>query len=318
MNSTLFVGVDVSQRTLEIAIEGEAHGRVIANRGSDIRAWLAQLPPQCCIGVESTGHYHQLLARHAHQAGHRVYVLNAQDLSHYARSLGRRAKTDRLDAQLIARYLAREHPDLHPYQWPTPRQAQLDELLRRRHTAVVMQAALRQSFSAMNRKPRALTRAQRSIQALIEELDERLELLVDQDPQLALARKHLRSVVGFGPLLSGTLAHALTRHRFDNAEAFIAYIGYDPRVRDSGQHRGRRFLSKRGPAELRRLLYVAAMAACKTKLWAPFYQRYRARGLSTTAALVILARKLARIAFSIVRYGTEFRPELVKSACAQP
>ena len=318
MNSTLFVGVDVSQRTLETAIEDQAHGSVIANRSADIRAWLAQLPQRCCIGVESTGHYHQLLARHAHQAGHRVYVLNARDLSHYAQSLGRRAKTDRLDAQLIARYLAREHQDLHPYQCPTPRQGQIDELISRRHTAVVMQSALRQSFSAMKRKPRALARAQRSLQAVIEELDERLKQLIHQDPQLAVACQHLRGVVGFGALLSGTLAHALTRHRFDNADAFIAYIGYDPRVRDSGQHRGRRFLSKRGPAELRRLLYVAAMAACKSKLWHPFYQRYRARGLSSTAALVILARKLARIAFSIVKYGTEFRPELVRSACAQP
>jgi transposase len=318
MKSSLFIGVDVSQRTLDIAIQGQAQGTVISNRSSEIRAWLAQLPRHGCVGVESTGHYHQLLARLAIQAGHSLYVLNARDLSHYARSLGRRAKTDRLDAQLIARYLMREHQDLHPYQLPTPLQSQLDELLSRRHTSVVMQSALRQSFSAMTSKPRALMRAQRSIQALIEELDERMEQLINQDPQLALASRHLRSVVGFGPLLSGTLAHALTRHRFDNAEAFIAYIGYDPRVRDSGQHRGRRVLSKRGPAELRRLLYVAAMSASRTRLWQPFYERYRARGLATTAALVIVARKLARIAFSIVKYGTEFQPELVKSACVQP
>ena len=89
-------------------------------------------------------------------------------------------------------------------------------------------------------------------------------------------------------------------------------------MRDSGQWRGRRFLSKRGPAELRRLLFTAAMSACKTKLWQPFYQRYRARGLSTTAALVILARKLARIAFSIVKHNVDFRPELVNVTCAQP
>jgi transposase len=153
---------------------------------------------------------------------------------------------------------------------------------------------------------------------LIAELDARMQELVAAEEPLRTAATHLRTVVGFGPLLSASMAHAITRHPFRKADAFIAYIGYDPRVRDSGQWRGRRFLSKRGPAELRRLLFTAAMSACKTKLWQPFYQRYRARGLSTTAALVILARKLARVAFSIVKHNVDFRPELVKVACAQP
>ena len=60
------------------------------------------------------------------------------------------------------------------------------------------------------------------------------------------------------------------------------------------------------------------MSACKTQLWKPFYQRYRARGLSSTAALVVLARKLARVAFSIVKHNVDFRPERVKVACAHP
>ena len=69
---------------------------------------------------------------------------------------------------------------------------------------------------------------------------------------------------------------------------------------------GRRRLSKRGPSELRRLLYLAAMAAAKTKIWKPLYQHYRARGLSSTAALVVLARRIARTAWSIYTHKTEF------------
>lgn len=114
------------------------------------------------------------------------------------------------------------------------------------------------------------------------------------------------------------MTNAITRHPFKNHDAFVAYLGFDPRARDSGQLRGRRFLSKRGPAEPRRLLYVAAMSASKTKLWRPVYERYRARGLSTTATLVIIARKLARIAFSIVKYNTTFNPQLIENACVQP
>lgn len=318
MKRSSFAGVDVSQRTLDIAVEGEAQVLRIDNSCAAIRRWLQSLPEQCAIGVESTGNLHQLLVREAIAAGHTVYVLNARDLSHYARSLGRRAKTDRLDAQLILRYLQREHEQLHPYSLPTARQAQLDELIGRRHQVVLAQGALRQSFAAASAKPRALGRTLRALEALIAELDGRMRQLVAGEESLSQAAKHLRSVVGFGPLLSTSMAHAITRHPFKNADAFIAYIGYDPRVRDSGQWRGRRFLSKRGPAELRRLLFTAAMSACKTKLWQPFYQRYRARGLSTTAALVILARKLARIAFSMIKHNTDFRPELVKIACAHP
>jgi transposase len=318
MKSSIFAGIDVAQRTLDIALEGEAQVHRIDNRLGPINRWLQSLPEGCAIGVEATGNLHQLLVRAAIAAGRTVYLLNARDLSHYARSLGRRAKTDRLDAQLILRYLQREHENLHPYQLPSARQAELDELIGRRHQAVRAQGALRQSFDSSSHRPRALGRTLRALEALIAELDARMQRLIGEDAPLHAAATHLRTVVGFGPLLSASMAHAITRHPFKKADAFIAYIGYDPRVRDSGQWRGRRFLSKRGPAELRRLLFTAAMSASRTQLWQPFYQRYRARGLSTTAALVVLARKLARIAFSIVRHNVDFRPELVKVACAQP
>jgi transposase len=318
MKSCMFAGVDVAQRTLDIAQEGDAQVRLIDNRLGPIRRWLQSLPEGCAIGVESTGNLHQLLVRTAIAAGHTVYVLNARDLAHYARALGRRAKTDRLDAQLILRYLQREHEHLHPYLLPSAHQAEFDELIGRRHQVVRARGSLQQSFTTSSRKPRALQRSLRALEALIAELDARMQELVAAEHTLHTAAAHLRTVVGFGPLLSASMAHAITRRPFKKADAFIAYIGYDPRVRDSGQWRGRRILSKRGPAELRRLLFTAAMSACKTKLWQPFYQRYRARGLSTTAALVVLARKLARIAFSIVKHNVDFRPELVKVTCAQP
>jgi transposase len=316
MKSPMFAGVDVAQRTLEIAVEGDAQVRRIDNRLGPIRRWLQSLPEGCAIGVESTGNLHQLLVRTAIAAGHTVYVLNARELAHYARALGRRAKTDRLDAQLILRYLQREHEHLHPYLLPSAHQAEFDELIGRRHQVVRARGSLQQSFTTSSRKPRALGRTLRALEALIAELDARMQELVAAEHTLHTAAAHLRTVVGFGPLLSASMAHAITRRPFKKADAFIAYIGYDPRVRDSGQWRGRRFLSKRGPAELRRLLFTGAMSACKTKLWQPFYQRYRARGLSSTAALVILARKLARVAFSIVKHNVDFRPELMKVACA--
>ena len=318
MKSSVFIGVDASQAVLDAALHGQDQRIQIENTVSAIRRWVRALPPSCRIGVESTGKLHCLLVREAIAAGHTVYVLNARDLSHYARALGRRSKTDRLDAKLIARYLAHEYSNLHPYQLPTELQTKLDELIRRRHQTVVSREAHRQSFAQMTCKVRTVVRLMRAFDALIADIDAQLQALIHQDPALATHASYLRTMVGFGPLLSVAAAHAITRHPFKNADAFIAYIGYDPRVRDSGQLRGRRFLSKRGPAELRRLLFTAAMSASRTKLWRPFYERYRARGFSTTATLVIIARKLARIAFSIVRHGVPFQPERIQSACLTP
>jgi len=318
MNSPIYVGVDVSKASLDIAIEGQSACMQIANATVAIRHWLKHLPAASYVGVESTGSYHQTVTRLAIAAGHTVFLLNTRDLSYYARSLGRRAKTDRLDAQLIARYLCKEHENLHPYRLPTEIQAELDALVQRRHTVVVSATMLRQSFAHMAKTPHELKSVLRANEKLIAALDRRMQEMIERDPTLAPITKNLRTIVGFGSLLSTVMANAITRHPFKHADALIAFIGYDPRVRASGQLRGRRFLSKRGPAELRRLLFVAALSASKTKLWKPFYNRYRARGLSTTATLVILARKLIRIAFSIVKHGTVFRPELIENACVQP
>ena len=214
MKSSMFAGVDVAQCTLDIALEGDAQVRRIDNRLGPVRRWLQSLPEQCAIGVESTGNLHQLLVRAAIAAGRTVYVLNARDLSHYARSLGRRAKTDRLDAQLILRYLQREHEHLHSYQLPSARQAELDELIGRRHQVVRARGALQQSFAASSHRPRALGRTLRALEALIAELDARMQNLIAEEATLHTAARHLRTVVGFGPLLSASMAHAITRRPF--------------------------------------------------------------------------------------------------------
>jgi transposase len=318
MKSISFIGVDVSEATLDTAFSGDTRVVKIANGVTAIRAWLKDLPEGCRIAVESTAKLHLPLVRLALAAGHIVYVLNPRDLSHYAASLGRRAKTDRLDALLIARYLENEHEELHPYQLPSELQTQLDELIKRRHKLVVGRQAQRQSLQALGCKLRSSSRLLRAFQAVIDEIDTRLQQLIVQDAQLADSARRLQTIVGFGPLLGASMAHAIRRLPFANADAFVAYIGYDPRARDSGKLHGRRYLSKRGPAEMRRLLFNAAMSAANSKLWRAYYQRYLARGFSTTAALVVLARKLARIAFSLIRTGEVFQPQRLKIPCAQP
>ena len=112
---------------------------------------------------------------------------------------------------------------------------------------------------------------------------------------------------------SVAVAHALQRLPFTTADAFIAHTGLDPRPRDSGEKHGRRRLSKRGPAALRAVLHMCAMSASRTATWRPYYERQLAKGLSGTAALVILARKMARTAYGICRSNTTFDFTRMKS-----
>lgn len=126
---------------------------------------------------------------------------------------------------------------------------------------------------------------------------------------MRVQRRLLQSIVGVGPQSSALLASVLAQVEFASADALVAYSGLDPRACDSGSSRGRRRLSKRGQPALRRQMYLAAMSACHTKTFEGTYQALRQRGLKTTEALVVLARKLLRIAFAVWRSGKPFDPQ---------
>src|ERR1700712_1363851 len=104
----VFVGVDVASIHLDCAIYERNGVQRIDNKGAAITGWLATLPAGSHIALESTGRYHRALAQAAFDRGFVVYVLNPRELRHYARGMGARGKTDRLDAQILARYVQRE------------------------------------------------------------------------------------------------------------------------------------------------------------------------------------------------------------------
>jgi len=124
-----------------------------------------------------------------------------------------------------------------------------------------------------------------------------------------------QSIPGVGPLTALAMVATYHRGEFRHADAFIAFLGMDVRIRDSGQYRGRRKLTKKGDPELRRLLFNAAMQGRRNALWEPYYLRLREQGLSSTAAFVALGRKLARLCFALMRNGTAFNPETHLGAC---
>ena len=117
--------------------------------------------------------------------------------------------------------------------------------------------------------------------------------------------------LGHGP------THRPARTHVFKQPDLAAFLGLDVRVRDSGQWRGRRQLTKKGDPEVRRLLYLAAMQASRSPRWKAFYHRYLDRGLSKIQALVILARKLARVAFALLKHHTDYHPNSTNEACGQ-
>lgn len=314
---SIFVGVDVAQAELVIARHGQApHAQRIANDAASINAWLPSLPPQACIAMESTGRYHGLLAGLASAAGFVVYVLNARDVYFYSQAQGMRAKTDRLDAQLIARYLAEHHARLHPWQRPEGAHARLECLLQRRAQVVKHQEALRQTLRDVPELKAAAAQLQDQLQVFLQQVDRLLEQLIASDESLRQGCRRLQTIPGIGAQTSALLAALLSRVPFANSDALVAFCGLDPRADDSGKKRGRRKLTKRGPALLRRQMWLAGFAATRTKALKPLYQSLRARGLATTEAIMIIGRKLLRVAFAVWRSTQGFDPALMQRQSA--
>lgn len=301
------IGIDVGKDSLSICFARSGEQLELPNNPRAIRGWLKGLPSTCAIAIEATGIYHVEVATLAHQKGHPVYLINGYRLSNYRKGIGGRHKDDRSDAQLLARYLAHEQAQLQPWQPPCKTYSRLQSLLHRRAALVQSSTSLRQSFS----QDRLLKRAIEPVLRRIAKLELRLERQIQQTLQeagLGEQSKRCQGIEGIGPLTAAALNLAFLRGRFRNGDAFVAFLGLDVRMKESGRYCGRRKLTKQGDPEIRRLLYNAAMAAARTSRWKETYRGHLARGLKRTEALTILARKLARIAFALMTTQQPYRP----------
>jgi len=303
------VGVDVAKDFVVVAYADRSRSPIkILNQARELRTWLKGLPAGSRIAMEATGRYHGLLADLAHETGLTVFVLNPKDVWYYAKGLGRRGKTDRIDAEVIASYVADHHAKLKAYVPISLEQRAIDRLLKRRAHLIVLRRAAHATAEDLPECRRQVTALLQRFDSLIAEIDSKLKELTQAIEPLNEVQARLQTIVGIGPLTGLSLASTFLRIPFRNADAVVAFTGLDPRPHDSGQMVGRRRLSKRGPGELRRLLYAAAMSAAQTPIWKPIYERYRARGLSSTASYVILARRLLRVAWSVHSHQTSFDP----------
>ena len=307
-------GVDVAKAWLDIYSAEDGETARIDNDAAAIKRWLRGLDGPVQMAVEATNCFHELLVEAACEAGHRVYVVDALKLSRYREAVGCRAKTDRHDAELLARYLQKERAELRRWQPQDPRHTRLWKLLKHRATWVKSKTRLRQSLSDLGSLEREDLELIKRCEQRIRQLERELQAQA-REVGWAEDLSRSRSIPGIGPMSSLALVSLFRRYHFRSADAFIAFMGMDVRVRDSGCFRGRRKLTKKGDPEVRRLLYNAAMAACRQPEWKEYYRSLRDRGFSGTAALVALARKLARVCYALLKQQTTFDPNLRAGAC---
>ena len=301
-------GVDVSKHTLAVSDPSGAV-RSIPNSKQGVIRLLRSLEPSSTIGMEATGHYHRLLADTAFSNGFKVVVFNPKDVLHYARSISPRAKTDSVDAKVIANY-AQVRTDYHIYQPMTPAVAKLKGLLGSRTLLVRDRIGLENRLSDCPECASYLQAALDGIKASIAKIDNELKTVAQTFHEYAL----LTGIPGIGPVTGAYLLMSLSSAVFSSSDSFVAFLGLDIRIRQSGTKSGRSHLSKRGDPEARRLLYLAARATCRNA--GPFqelYLRYQNNGLSKIAAAVALARKLARTAWAIYNKNQPYCPARVLS-----
>lgn len=307
----LLVGVDVSKDMLDIACIPEQAPLRIGNDRREVLRWLKGLPAGSRIAMESTGIYHQLLAELARGAGMRVYVLNPKRIWHAARGDGRRGKTDRIDAQVIVKFLRDHLEQLHEWTPGTAVQREMATLERRRHCIEQHCTALRMTLQGLSELGPQVQQLLDSARDLRRAIDLRIGLLAELDENIARASQLLREIPAVGPVGATSLAALFARVPFKSSDAVVAYVGLDVRVHDSGHSRGKRRLTKWGPAHLRRLVWLLGFAGAHTKIYKAYYSALKARGLSFTEASLIMGRRILRIAWAVWRSGKRFDASLL-------
>jgi transposase len=311
----VYVGIDVSKARLDVAVRPSGEPLSVAYDATGITTVLMPLTQVSPIRivVEATGGLERPLLRALVDAALPVIVVNPRQVRDFAKATGQLAKTDALDAQVLARFAEVIQPTLRVL--PDPQTQELAAVLARRRQVLAMQGA------EHNRLDRAPGRVRKRIEAHLRwlrdelaRLDADLDDLIQQSPIWRAREELLQSVPGIGPVMSRTVLAELPELGLLNRKQIAALVGVAPFNRDSGRLRGHRTIWG-GRASVRRVLYMAALVATR---WNPVirlcYQRLRAAGKAPKVALVAAMRKLLTILNAMVHHGTPWQPVVVQEA----
>jgi transposase len=302
-----WIGIDVAKDQLDLAVHGGKHWRARNDEAGveTVATDVVALAPTLVV-LEATGGYERAVTVALAARGLSVAVVNPRQVRDFAKATGVLAKTDELDARVLAHFAATVRPT--PRTLADAQAHELKELVTRRRQVVSMLTA------EQNRLPRTTQAVQERIKAhlvfLETELEEQnrdLDTLLQASPLWRAREDLLRSVPGVGPVTSATLVAALPELGRLSRKEIAALVGVAPLNRDSGQQRGHRIVWG-GRAEVRAVLYMAALVATQhNPVIRTLYARLLKAGKPKKVALVACMRKLLTILNAVLRTETPWR-----------
>lgn len=305
----VFVGIDVSKERLDVfSTAGERFS--VANDAVGLERLAARVSGARAVGLEASGGYEVPALKALAQEGVAVYRLDPAQVRAFARSRGQRAKTDAIDARMIALCLCAGLDDLTPFACNAAT-ARLAELAALRRRLVGQKAAL---AGSADRASDAFVRAlmaelEATLAALTARLDAEIAVAIAAEPSLREKAAHLRSAPGVGPVLATTLLANLPELGRVGSRQIAALVGVAPYDQQSGR-RQRPARCAAGRRQIRNVLYMAALAAIRAQK-RPFFQTYerlRAAGKPAKLAITAIMRKMIVVLNAMLRDAKPFAP----------
>ena len=301
-----FVGIDVAKATLDVAVRPTGETWQLPNDPAALPALVARLQAlrPTLVVLEATGGYEHLSVAALAAAGLPVVVANPRQVRDFGRAMGQLAKTDRIDAGLLALFAERVQPAPRPL--PDAAAQALDAgLTRRRQVLEMLQAERnRLGFARAPQIRRGIQQHIRWLERQLADVDHDLAAAIQASPVWRATEDLLRSVPGIGPVVSRTLIGELPELGHLTRKQIAALVGVAPHARDSGTLRGKRMIWG-GRAPVRAVLYMGALVAARhNPVIRAFFLRLRAAGKPAKLALTACMRKLWVILNAMVHAGT--------------
>ena len=298
-----FIGIDVSKARVDVHVRPDGAAFSCATDAPGLGALVARLQPlsPCLVVLEASGGYEGVVAAALAEAGLPVAIVNPRQVRKFAGAIGRLAKTDAIDAAVIAHFAQAVRPPVRPL--PDDLAVRLAELMARRRQLVVMINAEKQRLAKAHDRV-----AQSSFRAVIRRLDaeraridKAIDKLIEASPVWCAKQDLLKSVPGIGNVVARTLIAELPELGQVDRHQIAALAGIAPINRDSGRYRGKRKIQG-GRVEVRAPLYMACLVAIRRNpALKSFYRRLRDAGKPARLALVAVMRKLLTILNAILR-----------------
>jgi transposase len=303
----IFIGIDVSKARLDVAMRPSAEKLSVSNDEAGIQALvkrLSELKPVLIV-LEATGGLERSVSGTLGSAQLPVVVVNPRQVRDFAKALGQLAKTDRIDAEVLAHFAEVIRPPLRPL--PDKVSLELRALIARRRQLIEMIVAEKNRLSAASKAVRKRIEAHiRWLETELDRADKDLDQSIRQSPIWQEHQDLLRSVPGIGPVVSRTLLAELPELGRLNRKQIAALVGIAPLNCDSGTFRGRRGIWG-GRATVRAVLYMAALVASRrNSVIRDFYKRLRDKGKAPKVTLVACMHKLLTILNAMIKHKTRW------------